>query len=98
MDLNRTEGGTWDTDTITGFWVLGVTNSINSTLLNHPDGSLSNPIPIDNGSRLYLFGADLSLPPYFQFGTYTVKISFEDGGIAAATYTIVQAASPTVTP
>jgi hypothetical protein len=75
--------------------VLGVTDSINGRLLNDtPTGNLGNSIPVDNGTRLYLFAADLDLG-FFDSGSFTVTISFEDGGVATASCTIVPP-SPTV--
>jgi hypothetical protein len=95
MELTKSEGGTWDTAT-NGYWVLGVTDSVNGPLLNDTlTGNLSVPIPVDNGTRLYLFAADIDLG-YFDSGSFTVTISFEDGGVATASYTISPTPAPTI--
>lgn len=54
--LSRNGGGTWDTVAGNGQYVLGVTDTLDSVILNSPNGGITKTI--SDGSSLYLFASD----------------------------------------
>ena len=80
-------GGTWDTTSSNGTWLLGVATSLDGALVNNATTMAVNTLVPDGGS-LQLFASDYNGGMGFSAGlTLTVTVTFSDGTSAQAATT-----------
>lgn len=85
MTLERTDGGSWDTNPSTSMWVVGVADKLDTELRNGPQGAIA--ISVTEGNKLMLFVSDnVGL---FEAGSqFKLTIQFADGSTQVASTTI----------
>jgi len=85
ITLERTDGGTWDTNPSTSMWVVGVADKLDTELRNGPQGAIA--ISVTEGNKLMLFVSDnVGL---FEVGSqFKLTIQFADGSTQVASTTI----------
>src|SRR5207247_1036193 len=94
IELRQTSGGgIWDTDPATAYWALGATTSLDGSLLNAGDGTVS--FAVADGGSFYVFASDLSPTPFSSGAGFTLTAKFADGTSAVATVTLPQMPSIT---
>jgi hypothetical protein len=87
LELRRSVGGVWDTDSATPHWALGAASGLDGALLNAAGSGLVN-FAVADGGAFFVFAADQN-PTLFGTGTsFTVTASFADGTTAAASMTV----------
>src|SRR5262249_13108909 len=87
LDLRQTSGGgIWDTDPATSYWALGTTTSLDGSLVNAANGTVS--LPVADGAAFFVFASDLNPTPFSSGAGFTLTASFADGTTAAATATL----------
>ena len=84
LELHSNAPGTWDTDSSTSAWVLGVAGTLDSALLNDPITMAVN-FAVPDGGTFYLFAADWANIEFLPGRTLTVTAVFSDGTTASAT-------------
>jgi len=92
LQLQSSAPGTWDTDSVTSAWVLGVATTLDGTLLNHP-GTMAVNLVVDDGGTFYLFAADFAGIEFVAGTTLTLTATFSDG----RTLTAVTVVGPSLT-
>src|SRR5947207_582670 len=93
LQLRSTAPGTWDTDTTTSAWVLGVATTLDKPLLNDPVTMAVNFRVFDGGS-FRLFAADWADLEFVSGTRLTVTAVFSDGATATATTIAAATAAP----
>jgi hypothetical protein len=78
-------GGTWDTDSATPSWALGAAASLDTTLLNAANGSVS--FAVADGSAFVTFASDFG-PAFTSGTTFSLTATFADGAVVTVTTTI----------
>src|SRR5204863_225474 len=71
LTLQSTGPGTWDTDSSTGYWVLGAAQTVDTGLLNNPSTMAVNFFVNDGGSFV-LFASDYNGIEFAPGATLTV--------------------------
>src|SRR5439155_1099535 len=71
LELHSNAPGTWDTDSTTSAWVLGVAGTLDSALLNDPITMAVN-FAVPDGGTFYLFAADWANIEFLPGRTLTV--------------------------
>jgi len=84
--LSRSGGGTWDTISSNGLWVIGVADSTQSTTLrNSADGSVN--ISLSSGQSLALFVSD-NQNLFAAGSSFVLTVSYSDGSAQSIPVTI----------
>ena len=97
LQLHSSAPGTWDTDTSTPAWVLGVAATLDGALLNDAATAAVNFTVADGGS-FRLFAADWADIEFVPGTTLTVTATFSDGTTtSASTVAGVTPAPPSLT-
>src|SRR5207248_8074479 len=93
LQLQSSAPGTWDTDTTTSAWVLGVATTLDGALLNDP-ATMAVNFRVADGDGFQLFAADWADVEFVPGTTLTVTATFSDGTTASGTTVADQ---PTIT-
>ena len=91
VQLQSSAPGSWDTDSTTSAWVLGVATTLDSPLLNDPATTAVN-FRVFNGGSFRLFASDWANLEFLPGTILTVTAVFSDGTTASAT--TIAAATP----
>jgi len=95
LDLRSAKGGIWDTLSSTPYWVLGVSPSLDSPLLNQANGEVN--FSVNDGGSFYVFANDYPpLAPFGQGSSLTLTVNFADGAKTTASTTIGAPSPPTL--
>ena len=86
--------GTWDTDSGTLFWVLGVAPTASGALLNAP-ATMAVSFPVADGGSFVAFASDSQGIEFLPGRTLTLTATFSDGTTSTAVTTITTATSGT---
>jgi hypothetical protein len=92
LDLNRSGSGIWDTEPNNGFWQLGAANALDNSLYNAGNGTVS--FPLADGGSFKIFASDYQGLLFLPGSSFTLTVSFADGSMAAANFTLNQALPP----
>jgi subtilisin family serine protease len=87
LRLQSTGPGTWDTDSGTQSWALGVATTLDGPLLNNPTTVTVSFAVADRGTFV-LFASDFGGIEFVSGATLTLTATFSDGTTAAATTTV----------
>ena len=87
LRLDSSAPGTWDTNSGTGYWVLGVAPGPDEPLLNQP-GTMAVAITPGEGETLYLFAADYQNKEFLSGRRLTVRATFA-GGVTVTTTIVI---------
>src|SRR5436190_9831194 len=93
LQLRSSTPDTWDTDTTTSAWVLGVATTLDGALLNDP-ATMAVNFRVADGDGFQLFAADWADVEFVPGTTLTVTATFSDGTTASGTTVADQ---PTIT-
>ena len=87
LDLRRS-GTTnlWDTNPGTAAWIIGVSASLDSVLLNSSTGAIETALA--DGSSLSIFAANPSPSAFVGGAVFVLTVQFADGTSASASVTI----------
>jgi len=85
LELRRTAGGAWDTDSASPSWALGAAASLDTTLLNAANGSVS--FAVADGGAFVTFASDFG-PAFTSGTTFSLTATFADGAVVTVTTTI----------
>ena len=91
LDLVGENGNEWDTDpTNRNVWIVGAAPSIDGSLLNNDDGSVSFDTGNGDGTtkNFYIFIPDSNPSSFVQGQSFTLKITFSNGQTISASTTI----------
>jgi hypothetical protein len=91
LELRSSAPGTWDTNSTTSAWVLGVATTLDTALLNDP-GTMAVSFGVADGGSFRVFAADYANIEFVPGTTLTLTATFSDG--TSATGTTVAAAGP----
>ena len=86
LRLDSSAPGIWDTDSGTGYWVLGVATSLDGGLLNAA-GTMAVNFPVANGGSFVVFASDYQNSEFLPGRTLTLTATFSDGTTATGTTT-----------
>lgn len=87
LDLRRTTNSAiWDTDTGTGYWIVGAGASLDAPVLNASNGTVS--FAVAQGQTIYLFASDFSPTPFSAGNAFMVTVRFADGATSTANATV----------
>jgi hypothetical protein len=81
LTLHSSAPGTWDTDSATSAWVLGVASTLDSALLNDPTTMAIN-FHVGDGGTFRLFAADFANIEFVSGVTISLTATFSDGSSA----------------
>jgi hypothetical protein len=87
LRLDSSQPGAWDTDGVSGYWVLGVASSLDGALLNAA-GSMAVNFAVANGGSFVLFASDYQGAEFLSGNTLTLTATFSDGTSATAVIVI----------
>jgi len=87
MQLQSNAPGTWDTDSATPAWVLGVAITLDAPLLNDP-GTMAVNFAVADGGGFHVFAADWADIEFTPGTTLTLTAVFSDGTSARASVTV----------
>jgi len=93
LQLQSSAPGTWDTDSTTSAWVLGVATTLDKALLNDP-ATMAVNFRVFDGGTFRLFAADWADLEFVPGTTLTVTANFSDGATASATTIAAATAAP----
>src|SRR5439155_59409 len=93
LRLRSSAPGTWDTDSTTSAWVLGVATTLDKALLNDP-ATMAVNFRVFDGGTFRLFAADWADLEFVPGTTLTVTAVFSDGATASATTIAAATAAP----
>ena len=82
LDLVGENGNRWDTAPNNGLWVVGISDALDSPLLNNADGSVS--FQAGNPGVFKLFVPDSNPSSFLQAKTFTLTVTFSDTTTATA--------------
>jgi hypothetical protein len=89
LKLRRSDdGGTWDTNPATIYWVLGAAAGLDSLLLN--SGTDTVNFAVTEGQTFYVFAADPSASLFVTGATFELTMRLADGSTATVSATINQ--------
>jgi hypothetical protein len=96
VELRSSSAGLWDSDPVTTSWSLGAAASLDATLLNAGNATVS--FPVADGGSFVLFAAEDPAAGHFNPGrVLTVTVRFADGSTSTASVTVVVPPGPGVT-
>jgi subtilisin family serine protease len=94
LEVRRSDGaGVWDTIPTTDSWIVGVSSTLDGTLVNTSNGTVT--FPVTDGQTVYIFAADATPPLVVGGTTFLVTTRFADGSASTIPVPIPQ---PTITP
>jgi hypothetical protein len=97
LKLQSTASKTWDTDSRTRNWLLGVASTLDGSLMNNAS-TMAVKFAVPAGGSFVLFASDYAGIEFVPGATLTLTATFSDGTSATAATTISVAATGTVTP
>jgi hypothetical protein len=87
LTLQSSAPGTWDTDGSSGYWALGVAQTLDGSLLNN-GSTMGVSFAVADGGSFVVFASDLNGIEFLSGTMLTLTAAFSDGSTATARTTV----------